>query len=262
MQDVAAFAAFAATVQAVAWFALRYRDLFQLSARVQRLSGMQAAMDAPPPEGITVSRDGASPAVEGEDVALGLPERRLLSRIGAMRFAPGERWLVHGPSGCGKSTLLRAIAGLWPFQDGRIRLPGGARVMFLPQKSYLPDGPLDEVLAYPEAVREGDPARFAQVLADCRLPHLVPRLAESTRWSHRLSPGERQRLAFAQALLYAPDVLLMDEATSALDNDTEAHLMTLLAERLPRCTVVSVAHRTTLEAFHGHTLELKAPARG
>jgi putative ATP-binding cassette transporter len=259
MQDVAAFAA---TAQAVAWFALSYRDLFQLSARVQRLSGMQAAMDAPPPEGITVSRDGASPAVEGEDVALGLPDRRLLSRIGAMRFAPGERWLVRGPSGCGKSTLLRAIAGLWPFQDGRIRLPGGARVMFLPQKSYLPDGPLDEVLAYPEAVREGDPARFAQALADCRLPHLVPRLAESTRWSHRLSPGEQQRLAFAQALLYAPDVLFMDEATSALDNDTEAHLMTLLAERLPRCTVVSVAHRTTLEAFHSHTLELKAPARG
>ncbi len=259
MQDVAAFAA---TAQAVAWFALSYRDLFQLSARVQRLSGMQAAMDAPAPQGITVSHDGSSPAVEGEDVALGLPDRRLLSRIGAMRFAPGERWLVRGPSGCGKSTLLRAIAGLWPFQDGRIRLPGGARIMFLPQRSYLPDGPLDEVLAYPEAVRAGDRARFEQALTDCRLGHLVPRLSESTRWSHRLSPGEQQRLAFAQALLYAPDVLFMDEATSALDNDTEAHLMTLLTGRLPRCTVVSVAHRTTLDAFHSHTLELAAPARG
>ena len=259
MQDVAAFAA---TAQAVAWFALSYRDLFQLSARVQRLSGMQAAMDQPPPQGISVTRDGTSPAVEGEDVALGLPGGRLLSRIGALRFAPGERWLVRGPSGCGKSTLLRAIAGLWPFQQGRIRLPGGARVMFIPQKSYLPDGPLAEVLAYPEPVRDGDQARFAQALADCRLPHLVPRLAEPARWSHQLSPGEQQRLAFAQALLYAPDVLFMDEATSALDNDTEAHLITLLTARLPQCTVVSVAHRTTLDAFHTHKLELAAPARG
>ena len=117
--------AFAATAQAIAWFALSYRDLFQLSARVQRLAGMQAAMDEPPPQGITVARDGASAAVEGEDVALGLPGGRLLTRIAALRFAPGERWLVRGPSGCGKSTLLRAIAGLWPFQAGRIRLPGG-----------------------------------------------------------------------------------------------------------------------------------------
>jgi putative ATP-binding cassette transporter len=256
MQDVAAFAA---TAQAIAWFALSYRDLFQLSARVQRLSGMQLAMEKAPPQGITVVNDPNSTAVEGDDVALGLPNGQLLSRVGALRFAPGERWLVRGPSGCGKSTLLRAIAGLWPFQSGRIRFPGGARVMFVPQKSYLPDGPLAEVLAYPEAVRPGDHARFTKALTDCRLPHLVPRLAEVQRWSHQLSPGEQQRLAFAQALLYAPDVLFMDEATSALDNDTEAHVMNLLSARLPQCTVVSVAHRTTLDAFHSHRLELKAP---
>jgi vitamin B12/bleomycin/antimicrobial peptide transport system ATP-binding/permease protein len=258
MQDVAAFAA---TAQAVAWFALSYRDLFQLSARVQRLSGMQAAMSMPPAAGIAVSHDAAAGAVEGEAVSLGLPGGHVLSHVDALRFGPGERWLVRGPSGCGKSTLLRAIAGLWPFQQGRIRLPGSARLMFVPQKSYLPDGPLDEVLAYPGQVSEGDHARFARALVDCRLAHLVPRLNERARWSHQLSPGEQQRLAFAQCLLSAPDVLFMDEATSALDNDTEAHLMRLLAERLPECTVVSVAHRTTLAAFHPFTLDLSAPAR-
>lgn len=180
----------------------------------------------------------------------------------SLETGDGELLVLLGPSGSGKSTLLRAIAGLWPFQQGRIRLPGGARVMFVPQKSYLPDGPLEEVLAYPEPVRQGDRARFAQALQDCRLPHLVPRLAEAGRWSHQLSPGEQQRLAFAQVLLLRPDVLFMDEATSALDNDTEAHLMTLLNERLPACAVVSVAHRTTLDAFHGHRLELQAPDRG
>lgn len=259
MQDVAAFAA---TAHAVAWFALSYRDLFQLSARVQRLSGMQQAMAQTPPQGIHVNEDGGSTAVEGEHIALGLPNGRLLSRIDALRFAPGERWLVRGPSGCGKSTLLRAIAGLWPFHSGRIRLPGGARVMFVPQKCYLPDGPLEEVLAYPEPVRPGDRARFERALTDCRLPHLVPRLTESGRWSHQLSPGEQQRLAFAQAILFAPDVLFMDEATSALDNDTEAHVMRLLIDHLPACSIVSVAHRSTLEAFHSHTLELKAPLAG
>jgi vitamin B12/bleomycin/antimicrobial peptide transport system ATP-binding/permease protein len=255
MQDVAAFSA---TAGAIAWLALSYRDLFQLSARVQRLSVMNAAIDQPAVPGIELQRD-AAPEVEAEALHLGVPGGRLLTVVDHMVFAPGERWLVRGPSGCGKSTLLRAIAGLWPFTRGRIRLPQGARIMFMPQKSYLPDAPLAEVLAYPAPADTHSPEVLGQALQDCRLPHLVPRLAEVARWSHTLSPGEQQRLAFAQVLLYAPTILFMDESTSALDNDTEAHLMRLLNERLPHCTLVSVAHRLTLEAFHDRTLHLQAP---
>jgi putative ATP-binding cassette transporter len=256
MQDVAAFAA---TAGAIAWLALSYRDLFQLSARVQRLSVMNAAMDQPPPAGIEVRHHTDSSRVDGHDLHLGVPGGRILTMIERLSFAPGERWLVRGPSGCGKSTLLRAIAGLWPFSRGRIGLPQQARIMFVPQKSYLPESPLSAVLAYPAAADAHDTAAYAQALADCRLPHLVPRLGETARWSHQLSPGEQQRLAFAQAFLYRPDILFMDEATSALDNDTEAHLMRLLIERLPRCTLVSVAHRTTLDAFHDQRLSLTTP---
>jgi putative ATP-binding cassette transporter len=97
-------------------------------------------------------------------------------------------------------------------------------------------------------------------LVDCKLPHLVDRLDENARWSHRLSPGEQQRLAFARALLYRPDILFMDESSSALDNATEAHLYQLIVDRLPDCTVVSVAHRTTLEVFHDRQLNVVAPA--
>ena len=257
MQDVGAFAA---TSASIAWFALSYRELFQLSARVQRLTAMNAAMGASPPSGIAVHREADLSTVEGRDIALAVPTGRLLTEISSLSFAPGDRWLVRGPSGCGKSTLLRAIAGLWPFGSGRIGMPQQAKVMFIPQKSYLPDGPLKDVLAYPAQPAARDSADFAQALVDCRLPHLVPRLDEVARWGHMLSPGEQQRLAFAQALLFGPDVLFMDEATSALDNATEAHLIELLKSRLPRCTLVSVAHRTTLDAFHDRQLNLTVPA--
>jgi len=257
MQDVAAFAA---TAGAIAWMAHQYRELFQLSARVRRLSAMAEAMDQPPPVGIEVHRHGESNHVEGHGIELGVPNGRILTAIPRLSFAPGERWLVRGPSGCGKSTLLRAIAGLWPFTKGRIVLPQDARVMFVPQKSYLPQAPLTDVLAYPAAAATHDEAAYVQALSDCRLPHLVSRLGHSAHWGHQLSPGEQQRLAFAQALLYRPDILFMDEATSALDNDTEAHLMQLLAKRLPDCTIVSVAHRTTLDAFHDKRLSLTTPA--
>jgi putative ATP-binding cassette transporter len=126
---------------------------------------------------------------------------------------------------CGKSTLLRAIAGLWPFGSGRITVPDNARIMFMPQKSYLPEWPAEGYPGLSRRRRQRGRCRYAQALVDCRLPHLVERLDESARWSHQLSPGEQQRLAFAQALLYRPDILFMDEASSALDNATEAHLM-------------------------------------
>jgi len=131
--------------------------------------------------------------------------------------------------------------------------------MFMPQKNYLGDGPLRDTLAYPASPEGMDDKLLAQLLHDCRLPHLARLLDESARWSHRLSPGEQQRLAFARALLYRPDILFMDESSSALDNDTEAHLYQLIVDRLPQCMVISVAHRTTLAAFHPNTLNVAAP---
>ena len=257
MQDISAFAA---TTAAVAWFALSYRELFQLSARARRLEAMRLAMAPPQPPGIRVERDAVSDDVTGMEVALALPDGRPLSRVGEFLFEPGARWMVRGSSGVGKSTLLRAIAGLWPFGGGEVRLPAGARVMFMPQKSYLGDGTLRDTLAYPGDPGAADDATLGQLLHDCRLPHLAGRLDETARWGHRLSPGEQQRLAFARALLYRPDILFMDESSSALDNDTETHLYQLVIDRLPECTVVSVAHRTTLEAFHPNTLHVAALA--
>jgi putative ATP-binding cassette transporter len=146
MQNVQAFAA---TSFAIAWFALSYRNLFQLSARVQRLNALHDTMNQPVPQGIDVVHLATGKSIETRDLVLGLPDGQVLTQVRNVSFEPGQRWLVRGPSGSGKSTLLRAMAGLWPFGAGHISQPGEARTMFVPQQSYLPDGPLMEVLAYP-----------------------------------------------------------------------------------------------------------------
>ncbi len=170
--------------------------------------------------------------------------------------------LLRGPSGSGKTTLFRVLAGLWPFGKGRIGLPRDARVLFLPQKPYLPIGTLREVLSYPEAPDHYTDEACREVLEACRLGHLVPRLEDSGNWSLALSGGEQQRLAFARALLYRPTWLFLDEASSALDEPTERRMYELLAERLPGAAIISVAHRPSVAAMHDRQLVIDPSIQG
>jgi putative ATP-binding cassette transporter len=188
--------------------------------------------------------------------------KRLLQRHSKLRrdrilsptAEPGAALWLAGPTGVGKSTLLRAIAGLWPFSRGRVRL-GAGRVLFVPQKSYIPRT-LRQALAYPEDGADIPRERFEAVLRKVKLGALAAELDATDQWAQRLSGGEQQRLAFARVFLAEPAVIFLDEATAALDERTEAELYHLLRTAPWRPTVVSAGHRSTLRAFHDGTLDL------
>jgi putative ATP-binding cassette transporter len=190
-------------------------------------------------------------------VRLELPDGRVLVEGASEQFAPGEALLVMGPSGIGKSTLFRAIAGIWPYGDGRVVVPKHARVMFLPQKPYLQVGSLRDVMCYPEWSGRFQDGELRELLVDCGLPHLADRLDEQRNWALELSVGEQQRIGFCRAFLRKPDWLMLDEATSALDAKSEAQLYGMLKSRLPHMTVVSIGHRPALASFHERQLELQ-----
>jgi vitamin B12/bleomycin/antimicrobial peptide transport system ATP-binding/permease protein len=170
--------------------------------------------------------------------------------------------LLGGASGSGKSTLFRAIAGIWPFGRGDIHVPQGARVLFLPQRPYLPLGALRDVVSYPMSAGGVDDKTLGEALEAVGLKGLVGRLDEAAPWALQLSPGEQQRMAFARALIQKPDWLFLDEATSALDEATEEHLYRLVRERLPETMVFSIGHRATLGPFHARRLMVKPNANG
>jgi vitamin B12/bleomycin/antimicrobial peptide transport system ATP-binding/permease protein len=251
--------AFSVVLISVSWVALVYSQLVVFSAVIQRLVGLEQATGAHESPGIQV-QESASDALGTDGLELGLPNGTPVAHLGDVQIRPGERVLLRGPTGTGKSTLLRAIAGLWPFGRGRIVVPVGVRMMMLPQKSYIADGTLKEAIAYPLGPDEVTDDDCRRALEAVELGHLAPRLGEHHRWGHLLSGGEQQKLAFARALLYRPDLLFLDEATSALDEAAEARLYATLCAELPVCTLVSVAHRTTVDRFHDRQLMLE-PAR-
>jgi len=158
--------------------------------------------------------------------------------------------LVTGPSGSGKSTLFRAIAGIWPFGTGTIDIPAQAKLMMLPQRPYFPVGALGDAVIYPSAPGAFQAARIRDAVIAVGLPDLAERLGEDGHWNRMLSLGEQQRLGLARALLHMPDYLFLDEATASLDEPSEARLYRLLTEKLPQATIVSIGHRSTLDAFH------------
>jgi putative ATP-binding cassette transporter len=188
--------------------------------------------------------------IKADDIAIKLPDGRILLEHINLHIKPGDSLLVTGPSGAGKSTLLRALAGLWPFVEGQITLPASASMLFLPQKPYIPLGNLRQALCYPYAP-DAEDARLKEALSLCGLAQLADSLdTPATQWPHVLSVGEQQRVAFARAFLARPDFIFLDEATSALDEASEARLYETLQSRLPHTAIVSVGHRSTLRAWH------------
>ncbi|GAB0113426.1 ABC transporter ATP-binding protein/permease [Acidisoma sp. C75] len=246
--------AFGQVQGALSWFVSNYPSLASWSATVERLGTFRRSMDearAHMADGARMRRDGAELVME--DVTLALPDGRKLLEDATLRLSPGQSLVITGASGSGKSTLFRAFAGIWPYADGTITLPAG-RCLFLPQRPYMPLGTLRRAATYPLDPKTVPDDALEEVLTACGLAHLIPALEEHRGWAQALSGGEQQRLAVARALLVQPDWLFLDEATASLDPEGEASLYRLIKERLPKTTVISIAHRESVAALHDRRL--------
>jgi len=253
--------AFGEVQGALSWFVDSYSGLASWRATTDRLTGFEASFHAEKP--VAVAEVAASDvALRTRDLGVSLPGGAVLLAHTRLQVGAGDRVMLSGPSGSGKSTLFRTLAGIWPFASGTVER--GADTMFLPQRAYIPDGPLRDALCYPQAVGSHPDADLQQALRDALLPELVEQLDRTDAWSQKLSGGEQQRLAIARVLLKKPQWVFADEATSALDEAAEATLYQRLTAMLAtrQGGLVSIAHRPGVAAFHQRHWVLEPQAAG
>lgn len=235
------------------WFIDAYTQLAAWKATIDRLTSFHDSLERVKSEARELGgerSEAPAPAIGVEALQLALPQGQPLLASTSIQFRPGEDVLVTGPSGAGKSTFFRAMAGIWPYWKGSVRLPQGARLLFLPQKPYLPIGSLKRAVAYPADTAGFSDAQVADALRAVGLAQLADDVGRSENWAQVLSGGEQQRLAFARALLNKPDWLFLDEATASLPEEAQDALYRMLKQRLPRTTLVSIGHRESLRGHH------------
>ena len=247
----------------LSWFIDAYPQFASWKATVDRLTGFSASLERVREEGAQLDgerTEGPGASLSLEDLNLSLPQGKPLLAATTLELRKNEDVLVSGPSGAGKSTLFRALAGIWPYWKGRIKLPKGERLLFLPQKPYLPVGSLKHAVCCPEDANRFSDEEIRESLKAVGLQSLAADLGRSENWAQVLSGGEQQRLAFARALLNRPDWLFLDEATASLPEEDQAALYRLLRERLPSTTLVSIGHREGLARYHQKHLAWRGDA--
>ena len=185
------------------------------------------------------------------------PIREDVLRDVSFTARPGEMIALVGPSGAGKTTITGLVSRLYDVTDGSVRVNGldvrdvtqeslHSLIGVVTQDAHMFHDTIRANLLY--ARPDATEAELMEALRDAQVLRLVEELPEGLDTvvgdrGHRLSGGEKQRMAIARLLLKAPDVVVLDEATAHLDSESEAAVQKALATALQGRTSIVIAHR-------------------
>ncbi|WP_133130503.1 ABC transporter ATP-binding protein/permease [Legionella yabuuchiae] len=247
---------------ALNWFVNSYQNISEYKNSINRLTDLIHILESDlnsSPQNIT-RKVREKESIKVKNLTINKPllkDSTPLMRGLTFKLNPGEHVMLQGRSGFGKSTLFKVISGSWNYGDGKVSIPAHKKLYILPQEPTIPNNTLRVALAYPETEQTYDDEQYSEVLKKVGLEKFIPYLNEKKSWGNILSGGQKQLLSFARVLLKKPNWLFWDEGTSALDEETEERVFNM-AKKIENCTIVSIAHRSTLKKHHRKYLFFKA----
>ncbi len=235
----------------------------QTAASVDRLGeilDLEPGVVEPAPEEVRALPDPggrARGAVEFDRVGFGYLEGEPVVWDIRLKVEPGMKIALVGPTGCGKSTLVNLLMRFYDPTWGEIRLDD-VPIRTIPTRTLrrqigvVMQEPVVFRLSLADNIRyRARGASDAEVEAAAkaaRVHEFAMALPEGYativgEGGHKLSQGERQRLAIARALCKEPALVVLDEATSSLDTPSEALIQAALVNLLRDRTAFIIAHR-------------------
>ncbi|HTX24461.1 MAG TPA: ABC transporter ATP-binding protein/permease [Steroidobacteraceae bacterium] len=241
-----AAAAFTQAQSSLRWFVDNFSTIADWRATLLRVASFRRALTTT--EAFARSVDSRIVYTQGEpgrfvieNLVVVSPAGRDLIREKRVEVRAAERVLILGEPGTGKTQLFRALAGLWPWGEGRITLPRDEQICYLPRGTpYLPRGTLREALAYPLKVESFPQSAYAHALRRFGLERIAPMLEETRRWDRELSADEQLSLAFARIVLQRPPWVLIDNTFGTLEGETLERVIDVFANELEHTSVIHI----------------------
>jgi len=258
--------AFGQVQSSLRWFVDNLAVIADWRATLHRVAAFREALKALDQVGAATDlvsmTTEAEPQLRLDRLSLALSETCATMAETSIVIGPGERVQILCDSAAGRNALFRALAGMWPWGTGRIGLPAGDRMSFLPERPYIPPGRLYDALVYPDAPGSVGQDELVAALERVDLGRLVPMLERAERWDRSLSLGEQQRLAVARLLLRKPRWIVLNDAASALDQAHRDLLLELGDSALPGVGVIRIGREALEDGRWTCSLHVEESADG
>ena len=258
--------AFIQVQQALRWFVDNFSSIADWRATLLRVASFRRTMQNLDKTG---GKQGRINLVEARDPSFRIQHLRISgSAVCVMlseadvEFHPGQRVLIAGEIGTGKTLLFQSIAGLWPWGSGRITLPFGRDIMFMPTRAYVPPGVLRSAITYPHPASDYDTASIVKALNAVGLKRFEADLDKQDRWDRRLNEDEKQCVAFARVLLQKPKWVILDDVLDVLDSASRRRVEAIFNRDLAEVGVISLGHMKKGNQFYSRVLHIVSDPEG
>jgi len=255
-----AVGAFNQVQQALRWFIDNFNAIADWRATLQRIAAFREAVIAVDRVGVNQNqiefREASEDKIILDNLEVATPTGCAKLDPPQVEVAPGDRVLIVGESGSGKTVLFDAIAGLWRWGTGKIKLPSGHRVMFIPRQPYVPLGTLRAALAYPSGQTSHKDEELVAALGATGLERLASSIDQAARWDKELSFDEQQRLVFTRMLLHKPQCVVIDEALDSLDDGARKCIVCLFKVKLKDTALINIGQTDRDNDFFTRVLHL------